>query len=1244
LWAQDAAEILNLADSLSQAGQYTEAIALLEQHAAMFETGSVDDAWAWLRLGDYHSATGKYEGAKTYYLKSYDLLRPYAENEPEKYAYLHAVNLKNLSMIYSILSDYKAAIAVCMENIALVERYKEHFETADADLASLYGNISWCYLFTKEFALAEQAAQTALATDSTQIWVKTNLAHALLCQRKTSAAENIYKELAQTVNQNGKLFGQSLLDDFDALEKASIIPRSQKNKAKRIKTHIRSIRKMELKFEEFVRLALNEEKNGEALAYIRPYMYDLPPQLCIRIANVLGNLGTKLYRSGNYRQAETHLIEVKNIREKALGKEHANYGHSLNNLGTLYEAMGDYTKAATYHIEAKNIREKALGNEHPDYATSVNNLGALYHSIGHYSKAETYYTEAKNIKEKALGREHPDYAISVNNLGALCKDRGDYAKALTYYLEAKNIREKALGKEHPNYANSLNNLGSVYLAMGDYAKAETYYLEAKNIREKALGKEHPDYATSVNNLGALYNDMGDYAKAETYYIEAKNIHEKILGKEHPDYAISLNNLGYFYSNMGDYTKAETYYLEAKNIREKVLHNEHPDYAGSLNNLGNLYQAMGDYAKAEPYYLESKKIFEKAKHPYYAISLGNLGNLYHNMADYAKAETYLLEAQNIRKKTLENEHPYDAIFLNNLGLLYISKKDYPKASPLMSEALHIKKRQTERNFSFMSENQRTAFWQANGGSFNLIYSLTQCLTSTETTTDSYDNALFTKGLLLRTSNGVRDAIYSSGSAELVSQYEQLGSLRQRISNLQSKNEGNEDTRVLEARADSLDKVLTVASQAYRDLKADIAMTWQEVQQELAPDEAAVEFVHFKLYDGKWRDSTLYVAMVLRPGMQAPAWIPLCEEREITELLKIMQIPTNKDSIRVARFLNINGEQFYNLVWKPLEKELQGARTVYYSPSGLLHKIPFDALPVDTARLFDRYGLKLVSSSREIKRLKKEAPGYAAGDSAVIYGGILYDVSADSLKIAAAQYPRAQTRDFSGATRGKIWRYLSGSQKELENIKHLFDSHNILSRTFTGINGNEESFKHLGGTNTPVITVSTHGFFLDDIEHNDNREMMQHLGGRAKVVGNPLLRSGLLFAGANHIWTGKEPVEGIEDGTLTADEIAKLNLIHTKLVVLSACQTGLGEVKNSEGVFGLQRAFKLAGVETLIMSLWEVSDDATSLLMTAFYEQWLKGKSKQQAFRTAQRTVREYRNEQQEQPFASPYFWAAFVMMD
>lgn len=668
----------------------------------------------------------------------------------------------------------------------------------------------------------------------------------------------------------------------------------------------------------------------------------------------------------------------------------------------------------------------------------------------------------------------------------------------------------------------------------------------------------------------------------------------------------MNNLGALYSSIGDYARAEAYHLEAKDIKEKALGREHPDYAASLNGLGNVYSDMGDYARAEAYHMEAKDLWEKAlgrEHPYYVLSLNNLGRVYSDMGDYAGAESFIREADELQIRLVN------------------------------------------QNFSFLSEQQRKLYWDAVSSSFERSYSLAYFYPSPTVKVLNYNNTLFTKGLLLRTTAAVRDAIYSSGDETLIGQYEELGRLRQQIDALRGKDDGNREyIQTLETHADSIDKALAQASAAFRDLKADLEIRWQDVQASLKQDEAAVEFAAFRLYDKKWTNTTVYAALVLRPGMDAPVWIPLCEEAQIQELWARTQGRSSSEQARIL--YDIFGRELYSIVWKPLEQELQGVKTVYYSPSGLLHKISFNAIPAENGeRLADIYDLNLVSSTREIVRMEKIISEATAPGSAVVYGGLQYQLDKNLLLAAAQEYRRQEPEPAHtlavappvGLTRGGAWNELPATREESLRIHQYLNERNIPDTLYQDSLGNEESFKHLDGAKTALIHLATHGFFLEDVERNyEERDLVQRLGGGAsKAVENPLLRSGLLLSGGNLAWTGNPP-EGVEDGMLTAAEIAGLNLVGTKLVVLSACQTGLGDVNNSEGVFGLQRAFKLAGAETLIMSLWELDDAATSKLMDTFYQQWLSGKSKQEAFKEAQRQVRD--------EYPAPYYWASFVLMD
>jgi CHAT domain-containing protein len=799
------------------------------------------------------------------------------------------------------------------------------------------------------------------------------------------------------------------------------------------------------------------------------------------------------------------------------------------------------------------------------------------------------------------------YAKIITSLGNFYYDMGQFEKAEPLYVEAKNIREKALGKAHPEYANSLNNLAILYEDMGQYEKAELLYIESKNIREKALGKADPDYANSLNNLATLYMDMEQYEKAEPLYIEAKNIQEKVLGKAHPDYASSLNNLAALYKDMGQYEKAVPLYIEAINIREKVLGKAHPEYANSLNNLAIIYNYMGEYEKVEPLYIEAK---------------------------------------NIREKALGKVHRYYASSLDNLASLYWVTNQPVKADSFYKEAFTIKYHQVQKILQFTSEKEKAAFVKNIIGNNDFYYSFYYKSYSHAASAVPYAISFLSRNLILSSSQQLKKVINSSNDKNSLADYEKWTTLKKQIATFYSKGEIGPAVRTLEDRADVLEKKLTQVSATFKNQRAD--KTWQNIQQRLTANQTAIEFVEFHYNTGKrWSDSTYYMALVLRKDKPEPILVPLFEKKQLDSiLLQTGNKNTNNNvkALYAARGVKVGGnlvlsKSLYNLIWKPLESKLQGINTVYFAPAGVLHRVAFAALPVnDKQVLSDQYKLIQLATTASIP--DQQSFFISATDKIILYGGISYDADTTALKRAALAYhvkSRISRSLPTVITRGEIWNDLPGTVKEVDGIVYVGNTKQNIS-ILKGINGTEESIKALEGKNSPVVLhIATHGFFFPDPKQDKNKAVETGLGnGKTfKQSDDPLFRSGLLFAGANNTWSGKA-VEGVEDGILTAYEVSNMYLPNTKLVILSACETGLGDVKGSEGVYGLQRAFKMAGAENLIMSLWKVPDNETAEFMKEFYKNLFTKQSIANAFYNAQTTMKnKYRND--------PYKWAAWVMV-
>jgi CHAT domain-containing protein len=877
--------------------------------------------------------------------------------------------------------------------------------------------------------------------------------------------------------------------------------------------------------------------------------------------------------------------------------ETISYAGICDSLGNLYINQSKYEMAEPILLEAKQIKEKVLGKESIDYASSCNDIGSLYRLMGKYEDAEPFLSEAMQIREKIFGKDNSRYAQSCNELAILYWYMGNYEKAEPLYLKAAQIWEKNFGKDHPFYAKGYNNLAVLYQKMGQYEKAEYYYLKAKEVKEKILGKEHPDYATGCNNLGGLYVDMGQYEKAEPLFLEAKQIREKVFGKEHPDYAVSCNNLGSLYATMGQYEKVEPLFLEAKQIREKKTGKEHPAYASSCKNLADLYTKTGQYEKAEPLYLEAKQIREKMlgpEHPDYTKSCIALGNLYWDMKKPEKANEFYIEA---------------------------------------FESQNI---QINKIFRFTSEAEQQFYLKTNTDLENYILSFNKSTYPHSGQELSYDISLCSRNLILSSSLQLRQIVYEADDTSIQTKYNIWINLREQLAFWYAKPVTQRTAYVkdLEQQTDSLEKELTRISLGFEKEEIKNKASRKNIQQALKPNEAAIEFVQFHFYNGtRWTDSTYYVALLLTKTSKEPEFIPLFESRQLNNIIKT----GNSHKTITSIYKSGKANTAYNLIWKPIDKHLDGITKIYFASAGLLYRISLQALPVnDQQVLSDKYQLVQLNTTASLTDQSKNR--IDTTDKIYLYGGIQYDVDSATLKQTVMAYHHdTEIRHFvpDDLTRGGSWQYLPGTEKEVNKIDSLGQQRKYTVFSESGNVATEESIKAFNGNASPVVLhIATHGFFFPDPKTDTIKNKFAS-GNVFRRSDDPLFRSGLLFAGANSAWQGKQ-IEGVEDGILTAYEASNLYLPNTKLVVLSACETGLGDIQGNEGVYGLQRAFKIAGVENLIMSLWKVPDKETAEFMELFYKNLFDKQSIEDAFYSAQTVMKNnYRKE--------PYKWAAWILV-
>jgi CHAT domain-containing protein/Tfp pilus assembly protein PilF len=869
--------------------------------------------------------------------------------------------------------------------------------------------------------------------------------------------------------------------------------------------------------------------------------------------------------------------------------------------------QGKYAAGVGPCRRAMEIRGELLGENHPDYAQSLNTLAALYEATGDYAKAEPLCRQALEINKRALGENHPNYASSLNNLAELYRDMGDYGKAEPLFRQALESRKRARRENHPNYAYSLNGLALLYQHMGDYGKAEPLFRQALESQKRARRESHPDYAASLNNLAVLYRDMGDYAKAEPLFRQALESQKRALGENHPNYASSLNNLAELYRDMGDYVKAEPLFRQALEIDKRALGENHPNYASSLNNLGLLYDDMGEYAKAGPLSRQALEITKRAvgeNHPNYAYSLGNLASLYQHMGDYAKAEQ------------------------------------------LLGQGLTCLTRWTHGGLAMLGERQRIRLVTAQGGALNGYLSVAPG--AGIRVEEIYRHVLAWKGVVEARQDEDHLARDQPELKETLSQLEQA---RARLARLAftappagRRQAWLEQLDALRDRKENLESDVARKSGAFRQVQEGRRLGAAEVAASLPAGNVLVDLLDYNHVSppeggkGKFGFERRLVAFVLRRG-QAPVLMPLGASRPINEAARawrqalVAGTPARMQTAAV---------ELSRRVWEPLKPHLEGATSILVAPDGPLAYFPLAALPGHRpgTYLVEDLAIGYVSSARRlVETLAAPSEGKPKSPEAqpaglLAIGGIDYKADpggaapSESVPTPGVLLAESQRAGF---------RSLAGTEPEVRRIGQLFEAafpeqHAVV---LTGAAPTEAAVKQQLGRHWRHLHLATHGFFESPARVAAIRAGLKSDGfglagvgsseESASVALSPLLHSGVALVGAARKTQDAGPgaqgsLPDREDGILTAEEVQSFDLRGTEMVVLSACETGLGQGYYGQGVMGLQRAFQAAGARAVVASLWRVDDAATTVLMEQFYTNlWSKKMPKLEALRQAQLTV-------------------------
>ena len=722
-------------------------------------------------------------------------------------------------------------------------------------------------------------------------------------------------------------------------------------------------------------------------------------------------------------------------------------------------------------------------------------------------------------------------------------------------------------------------------------------------------------------------------EAIDYQTLSLEILDSIFGENHPDYAISLNNLAKLFALNNDLQRAISYGNKVLEIRIQLFGENHSDVAISYGNLSSYHFSNGNYSLAIDNCLKSLSVFEKIvgkNSADYARTLINLASIYLKTKDYHRAIECLRNSQGIYNSLMGDKCPQYIDCCKELAIIYNLIGEDEQSLSLIASISETIRENTLYSISSMSSYERSQFWNKNKTWYyeqlpRLAYRINQPLSNRIL----YNSILTSKNLLLGADVELEQIINKSEDSELIRRWNQLkndkAKLNQYYSQVNGHNKSEIDTLVSTIKKDELGIIASAGE--YGNFTNSLKVTWKDVRASLSGNEIAIEFVTVPFEN----DSVLYCALLLKSDYDQPILVNLCDEKSLIEAHDHDMYITN---------------ELYNMIWLPLEKYLINVDVIYFAPIGELYNIAFEYAPTNNEKqiMFDCYRMYRISSTRELTTIHKSKEL----TSVALFGGLNYDVAMEDIKKINIQNNIVQSEIYAERAivdidRGKI-QYLEGTKEEVIAIaEQLPDS--IRKIVYTDEWGTEEAFKNLSGKYLTLLHIDTHGYYWTQSVALMNSLSFLHNIENSSMIDEDraMSRSGIFFSGANTLLVGGFIPSSMEDGILTAQEVSKLDFHSLDLVVLAACQTGLGDIRG-DGVYGLQRGFKKAGAQAILMSLWKVNNMVTTMLMMEFYKNYLGGKSKYDSLKNAQKYIRDFKDEKGKKLFSSPYYWAAFVLLD
>lgn len=885
------------------------------------------------------------------------------------------------------------------------------------------------------------------------------------------------------------------------------------------------------------------------------------------------------------------------------------YVHSIDTLRhhTLTILEQYYFEKNDYHSILGTVLRKPYWDSH-DYFISA----YCEEAEGHFDLAREGYKQAMAHAFLEKHDVSDSYFLYFDNYSRSCIQTGRYQEVFLL-LEQFYAQEVVIPGYESRAALYMAMLAQLKYSINDFNgaigcvdKCAPLFLKIGDI---------DDYISTMMLAAASHEQLGDFEAYSNVLRDVLSVYQSSEDYFENEASIKIA-LASYYAQSGQKEQAAD--LVSSVLTRYSSHRFSDFWAESVfhNALGHYYQLCEDNQAAEKEYRIGANLLKEnapENDSNYPQQLAAMAYMYLQWpGNESKALPIYEEAFQLTKKYHDASYP--PFLLYYLGV--IASKFYneiPVSDLELVDFINAERLQAQNLLFQMSVAEREAFWRNHGDIKDIVFSFSD---RGITPTVLYDYALFYKGLLLSSSTQIGKIISSANNDELNSLFGQYCLV----------NQDKDDSRKSTGEIERLEhKILEKCQELGYSINETVTVA--DIASSLNENSVALEFVDYK-QPGSVSDpldKNRYAALIMRKDWPNPKLVDLGFAEGLETVVQVKDKAYSKESL-------------YELVWKPLEQYISIGDTVYYSPAGLLHQVAFEAIPVSNGVvLSDCYSLVRLSSTREICNKSVGDMNYS---TSVVYGGLQYSLSDEDMLSNSKLYSYSSTptsEDYltRGGDNVSPWRFLPGTRAEAEAVNALLVSNHISSTLFIGASGNEESFKALSGQSPSIIHVATHGFYLQNQDFHAPDNSGSDMKERLQAQKSAMKRSGLIMSGANPAWTEGRILPNVEDGILTAEEISYLDFRNTSLAIISACDSGLGEI-NNDGVEGLQRAFKSAGVQTLVVTLWKVDDSATELMMTEFYKSLTKGFPRREAFDLARSAVKSR--------YPEPFYWAPFVMID